>query len=255
MKSIRLHGQPVGAHPLICTPIVSKTRAALLDELATVVVKRPDLIEWRVDFFDDIGNTDAVIDAARRIKTAAGAIPITFTCRSINEGGERIVLSEAETVKLYVAVCASRGVDIIDYELSNLTSNLERIRKASRDNDVSMIMSYHNFQFTPDPAVLSAKFIDAEQLGADIAKLAVMPRTPEDVLTLLGVTWRASETSGIPLIGLSMGAIGSLSRMVGGIFGSAVTYAVGKASSAPGMIPIEELRTVLATVRNAAAGS
>ncbi len=257
MKSLHLHGQPVagGACPLICTPLVGKTPAAVLGELAVVLPKKPDLIEWRVDFFENIGNTATVIDVARRVKKAAGATPIIFTCRSINEGGERIPLNNAEIVTLYVDVCVSQSVDIVDYELSNLTSNLEQIRRASRDNDVAMIMSYHNFQFTPEAAVLSAKFMDAEQLGADIAKLAVMPKTPEDVLTLLGVTWRASETGGIPLIGLSMGGIGSLSRIVGGFYGSSVTFAVGKASSAPGQIPIEELRAVLATVRKAVAGS
>jgi 3-dehydroquinate dehydratase-1 len=51
---------------------------------------------------------------------------------------------------------------------------------------------------------------------------------------------------------MSMGGYGSVSRMVGIVFGSALTFAVGKSSSAPGQIPIEELRTVLATVRRAA---
>ena len=43
-----------------------------------------------------------------------------------------------------------------------------------------------------------------------------------------------------------MGAYGSLSRMVGFVYGSALTWAVGKSSSAPGQVPIEDLRAVLA---------
>lgn len=257
MKSIHLHGKPVadGSQTLICTPLVGKTTDDVLAELAIILPKQPDLIEWRVDFFADIGNVAAVIDVASRIRKAAGAIPIIFTCRSMSEGGERVALGDTDIVKLYVAACASGCVDIIDYELSNPAEYIARLRNASRDNAVAMIMSYHNFQSTPDAALLTAKFTDAERLGADIAKVAVMPRNPEDVLTLLGVTWRASQVGGIPLISLAMGGIGSVSRMVGEVYGSAVTFAVGKSSSAPGQIPIEELRGVLATVRKAIAGS
>jgi 3-dehydroquinate dehydratase-1 len=48
-----------------------------------------------------------------------------------------------------------------------------------------------------------------------------------------------------------MGPFGSVSRMVGGVFGSALTFAVGKSSSAPGQVPIEALRSVLAVVERA----
>ena len=88
MKSIHLHGQPIGdgAKPLICTPLVGKTPEAVLDELRVVLPKQPDLLEWRVDFFEAIGNAATVIEVAGRIRKAAGAIPIIFTCRSMKEG-------------------------------------------------------------------------------------------------------------------------------------------------------------------------
>jgi 3-dehydroquinate dehydratase-1 len=117
-----------------------------------------------------------------------------------------------------------------------------------------MIMSYHNFQHTPDLDTLLGKFVQAEQLGADVAKVAVMPQDPQDVLTLLGATQRASQTLGVPLISMSMGGLGATSRIMGWIYGSAATFAVGKSSSAPGQIAVEELRTVLATVRRAVLG-
>ena len=170
---IHLHGQPLGdgTSPLICTPLVGRTREALLGELAIVLAKKPDLIEWRVDFFEGIGNTPMVIELAGSLKQAAGDIPIIFTRRSMNEGGERIALDEDDVVKLYVAACASGCVDIIDYELSNPAENLARLRNTSRDNDVAMIMSYHNFQSTPDAAAVAAKFTEAARQGADIAKV------------------------------------------------------------------------------------
>lgn len=76
-------------------------------------------------------------------------------------------------------------------------------------------MSYHNFQMTPDAATLDKKFATAAQLGADVAKVAVMPQSDRDVLELLAATSRARETLDLPLISMSMGGIGSISRIMG----------------------------------------
>jgi 3-dehydroquinate dehydratase-1 len=256
VKLIHLHGKPIGGgtHPLICTPLVGRTRGDVLAELAAVLPKAPDLIEWRVDFFAGIGDTALVIDTARAMKAAAGATPILFTRRSSKEGGETVALAEPDVVRLYEAVCAARCVDMIDYEMCNAAADFARLRTASRANDVLLVASYHNFQATPDAAALVAKFAEAERLGGDVAKVAVMPRGPLDVLTLLGATFTASQTIGVPLISMSMGAYGSLSRMMGWVYGSTVTFAVGKSSSAPGQVPIEELRVVLGTIRKAVQG-
>ena len=256
MKAIQLHGRSIGGdtQPLICTPLVGRTPDAVLNELLVVLPKKPDLIEWRVDFFAGIGDAATVIEVARRIKQAAGPIPIIFTCRSVKEGGEPIPIDATALIKLILAVCAARCVDIIDYELGNPADELAALRQASRANDIAMIMSYHDFKATPEASFIEGRFKDAERLGADIGKVAVMPKGPEDVLTQLGATWRASQGSSIPLIGMSMGGFGSVSRLVGGVFGSAVTFAIGNSSSAPGQIPIEDLRTALDTVRRSVAG-
>lgn len=256
-KPILLRGKPIagGALPLICTPLVGRSPEAVLAELEAVLAKKPDLIEWRVDFFDGISDSALVIHTAQALQRAAGGIPILFTRRSTLEGGEKIPIGEAEVVRLYEAVCAARCVDLIDYEMCNNAADFARLRRASRAQDILMVASYHNFKATPDAPTLVDKFALAERLGGDVAKVAVMPLDPQDVLTLLGATHTASQTVGLPLISMSMGGIGSLSRLMGWVYGSSVTFAVGKSSSAPGQIPIEELRAVLATVRRAVLGS
>ena len=255
-KPIRLHGRPVGegAFPLICTPLVGRTRDAVLAEVEAVLPKKPDVLEWRVDFFEALGDTAHVIDTARAIRDRVGPVPVMFTRRSSLEGGEKIALAEHQVVQMYVDVCASRLVDLIDYETANAAEDFRRLRAASREHEIALIGSYHNFGATPDAAALAGKFALAHELEADIAKVAVMPKGPPDVLTLLGATFDASQTLPIPLISMSMGPYGSLSRMVGFVYGSALTWAVGKSSSAPGQLPIEDLRAVLATVRKTVLG-
>ena len=87
-----------------------------------------------------------------------------------------------------------------------------------------------------------------EQLGADIAKIAVMPRRPEDVAVLLGVTSEAVEMMSCPVMTMSMGGQGVISRMAGQIFGSAVTFGTVGQASAPGQIPLDRLKEILTLI-------
>lgn len=256
-KAIELHGKAVagGKFPLVCTPIVGHTGNEILLELQLILAKHPDILEWRVDFFEGIGNSAEVIRVAQSIKQLAGDIPLLFTRRSSREGGGNISLSEDEVLALYQAVCESRQVDIIDFEMGNDPAHIALLRAASRANEVKLILSFHNFSLTPGLETLNQHFLRAEQLGADIAKVAVMPRNLEDVLTLLTATLQSSQALKIPLISMSMGAYGSLTRLFGWTFGSALTFAVGAASSAPGQVPIEDLNTVLRILQKSIAGA
>jgi 3-dehydroquinate dehydratase-1 len=252
-KPIEVRGRPIGGGklPAICTPLVGKSGEAVLAELAAILRKKPDLIEWRVDFFSGIADSHAVVDLARRIRRAAGATPILFTRRSTQEGGEPIPLSEEDVVRLYASVCESGCVDLVDFEMSNLSDHVRQVRDVSRKHDILMVMSYHNFRETPALDTLIQRFAQAQDLGADVGKVAVMPNDVEDVLTLLSATLQSSRRLKIPLISMSMGGYGSLTRLFGSVFGSAVTFAVGENSSAPGQVPIEDLETVLSIMRKA----
>ena len=255
-KPIELHGKPIagGKFPVICTPLVGRTRDKVMAELQVVLAKKPDVLEWRVDYFDDIGKTDEVVSLAKSIKQAAGETPLLFTRRSSVEGGEKIALSEDQVIALYAALCNSKSVDMVDFEMSNDPAHIRQVREVSKANDIKLVLSFHNFSYTPGLEALSQRFLQADQLGADVAKVAVMPRDLEDVLTLLTATLQASKKLKIPLISMSMGPYGSLTRLFGWTFGSALTFAVGASSSAPGQVPIEDLNTVLRILQKSIAG-
>ena len=250
-KPIELHGKPVagGKRPLVCTPLVGRTRQLIWEEVQLIVAKKPDVLEWRVDFFDEIANLDSVLTVARGIRHAAPGVPLLFTRRASREGGQPIALSEAAVLLLYEAMCESALVDLVDFEMSNDPAHVAALRAVSRANDVKLILSFHDFSSTPALELLNQRFLQAEQLGADIAKVAVTPKSMEDVLTLLTATLHSSKKLQIPLISMSMQGEGSLTRLCGWAFGSAMTFAVGSASSAPGQVPIEDLNTVLGILR------
>jgi 3-dehydroquinate dehydratase I len=255
-RAIEVRGRVVGdgREPLVCTPLVGRTREAILAELDSVTGKRPDLVEWRADFFDGLADTAGVLALARELASRAGDIPVIFTIRSSREGGEDIALGEEQVAALVVAVCEAQVAGLVDFEMSAPRAHLDRVREAARASDTRLILSYHNFRETPDAEALYARFSEAQLLGGDIAKVAVMPLGAEDVLTLLAATIRARRTLDLPLISISMGAYGALTRMVGWMFGSSVTFAVGQGISAPGQVPIEDLKAVLDILRRALAG-
>ena len=251
-KIIDARGRKLGGEtPLICTPLVGRSRERILAEAASVLPKKPDIIEWRVDFFEEIGDTAAVLAVARALRGAAGELPIIFTRRSVKEGGEPIEIGDEEVVRLYDAVAASRLVDFIDFEMGNDSDHLRRVRDSTRAHETRLILSYHNFGYTPGVEFLVQRFLEAERLGADVAKVAVMPRDRMDVLTLLAATAQADAKGGIPLISMAMGPLGSVTRMVGGVFGSSLSFAVGDTASAPGQIPIADLSAVYDIIRRA----
>ncbi|MEJ5991263.1 type I 3-dehydroquinate dehydratase [Ramlibacter sp. PS3R-8] len=255
-RPLFVRGKPLaGGHlPAVCAPLVARTLAELVAETRAVAAKKPDLLEWRVDFFDDIADTPQVLAAAAAVRNAAGGVPILFTRRAQREGGQPIPLDEDQVVTMYAAVIASGAVDLVDYEMDNDALSLARVRDLAHAAGLPLVLSFHDFQRTPSTEQLAARFAQAHSQRADVAKVAVMPQSMEDVLRLLGATLQASETLPIPVISMAMGGLGAVSRVSGGLFGSALTFAVGAAASAPGQMPIEDVRAAVAVLRRATSG-
>jgi 3-dehydroquinate dehydratase-1 len=255
-RPIILGGRPLagGRLPAVCAPLVAATREALAVEAAAVAARQPDLLEWRVDFFQRIAETQEVLAAAAALRAAAPGIPVLLTRRAQREGGQPIALDEPGVLALYRAVIASGLVDLVDYEMENAAADVAQVRALCTAQGVPLVLSFHDFQRTPDSEQLAARFAQAQRLGADIAKLAVMPGSMADVHRLLGATLAASGSLGIPVISMAMGGLGAVSRLCGGEFGSALTFAVGASASAPGQIPIAEVRAALAVLQRATSG-
>ena len=148
-------------------------------------------------------------------------------------------------------VGASGLVDFLDFEMGNEPEHVRRVVADAHARGARVILSYHNFAYTPGQDFLVQRFLEAERLGGDVAKVAVMPRDAADVLSLLGATTQAHSKARVPLISMSMGPLGAVTRMIGGVFGSALSFAIGAGSSAPGQMPIDDLKAVYDVIRRA----
>ena len=253
MKPISIRGTPA-KFPLICAPLIGTNRDALLAEGAAARVAGADIVEWRVDHFGSISHAEEVIGTGRALRGSLSGLPLLFTRRSAAEGGHPVPISDSQVVELYSAVCADGLADLVDFEMGSGTREMRAVRDVSRRHGVGLICSFHDFDRTPPMAELGAQFRRAQELGGDVAKVSVMARAPEDALALLAATLEASRTLEIPLVGVSMGPHGALSRMLGFAFGSALTFGVAAGSSAPGQMPIGELRAAIYLARKALGG-
>ena len=256
IKAVDARGRKLGGDtPLLCTPLVGRTRERVLAEAASVLRQKPDLIEWRVDFFDAIGDTDAVIETARALRDIVGKRPDHLHPprgkRGRRADRDRRGGRSSSSTRPWRR---RRLVDFIDFEMDNDPEHLRRVRECTRQHEIRLILSYHNVSYTPGLDYLVDRFLEAERLGADVAMVQVMPRNRADVLRLLAATAEADDKTRIPLISMSLGPLGSVSRMVGGLFGSWLSFAVGESASAPGQIPIGDLVTVYDIIRRSRGG-
>ena len=235
-----------GPKPLICLPLVGDTRAKVIGEAEQLAVLKPDLLEWRIDAYDEVENTEDCLSVLNKIREIIGDIPLIFTCRIDLEGGFKKI-SREDRLELVNAVMESGNIDLVDVELCNDQEFVKIVRERAKLSGVKVILSYHNFTETPSESFIYSKLTEAQTAGADISKVAVMPKDYGDVLTLLNATNKArNETVQGPMVTMSMGPEGAVSRLAGGLFGSDITFAIGKQASAPGQIPIEELKRGMA---------
>jgi len=203
-----------------------------------------DLVECRVVSFPRI-DPEACRDVLTALRGVMDEIPLIFTCRRHAEGGFH-KRSADEREALTTAAIQSGNADIVDIELSNDEIFIHNLKKAANNAGLPVILSYHNFKSTPAPEIIIDTLLQARNLGADIAKVAVMPQDFEDVLSLMGAAMKARKGKlKIPMIAISMGVLGRLTRVAGGFFGSSITFASSATGSAPGQISIQLLQQTL----------
>ena len=246
MNTLTIRGVTLGAgRAKIIVPLVGATRAEVLAQAAALRETPPDLVEWRADFCEGLCDEAALTGTARALREALGALPLLFTLRTKREGGQAEI--DAETyLSCSLAVARSGCVDLIDAELSAGEETLRALIDGAHAAGCPVVGSRHDFSATPPRAEMVSFLRAAQSCGADIPKLAVMPRCDADVLELLcaSAEFRAQYAER-PFVTISMGARGAVSRVACALSGSCMTFASAGQSSAPGQLPAAELARIL----------
>ena len=243
-KPLNVRGRKFGgAEPLFCIPLVAGSTDELLAQAEIAVGLDPDLVEWRADYTKNC-TPDGLVNSANLLRKTLPEHPILFTLRIRAEGGAQ-EMSQPSRQAAISAILRSRTIDLLDLELTNEPEFLNTLMPLAREHGVPVILAFHDFQNTPSSECLIGKIAAMKAAGADVAKLAVMPRIADDVFRILQVTSEARKKfPALPLAIMAMGALGSITRVAGFLYGSDMAFAVGKEASAPGQIPIAEARAL-----------
>ncbi|MFA9422305.1 MAG: type I 3-dehydroquinate dehydratase [Sedimentibacter sp.] len=235
--------------PKICVPLTGVTEDQILTELDNLKNADYDLTELRIDFFEYVNDLTKVNELLKKIRKVY-IKPLLFTFRTKKEGGNSDICEENYFILNHMAI-NSGLVDIVDIELSSTDEKIKEIIEFAKINHVKIVMSNHDFYKTPSKEEIIRRLIKMQEYGADITKIAVMPNSEEDVLTLLSATLEMKKRKADrPCITMSMGSLGVVTRLTGELFGSCMTFACVNNTSAPGQINTTFTREILDLFHN-----
>ena len=276
-----------GGVPAVAVSLTGPTAAHARAQARHAIDAGADVLELRVDLLEEVdalvafteapgeepSTTDSmvvataaaqVLECLRRMTDVIDATPLLLTCRTAAEGG-RARLDDSGYSALLRSVLdelagwePGRRPSAVDVEVQR--GCLLQVSEQAHGLGIDVVASFHDFKATPVDDVLEDVLSRMASEGADLAKIAVWPTGADDVARLLGVCARAAAAPGegtglgLPVAAMSMGALGAVSR-VAPVFGSALTFAVvpdeqGETqASAPGQLPIQDVRRCLELLR------
>ncbi len=246
MSCINIRGCRIGAgRPKVILPIVEQSEQAILERGAQFAALAADCIEFRADWFSAWRDAAALARCLRGLRAALGEKLLLTTLRTRAEGGEADA-AFPEYAAFCRRVCGSGCTDLIDIELFPAGDALRSLIADAHAQGVKVVCSSHDFAATPPRDELVRRMVQMQAAGADLPKLAVMPQSRQDVLALLAATADMAQLHPeTPVITMSMGALGGVSRLCGEAMGSAMTFACAGKASAPGQIELEVLNPIL----------
>lgn len=231
--------------PKICVSIIGKKKQEILASAYEIKKQKVDMAEWRVDWFEAVQDLEQVREILKELRNVLEEIPLLFTFRTKAEGGEAEISSEAY-VALNKMAAGSGDVDLVDVELFSMQEVSEQLIYQIHEYGVMVVASNHDFEKTPKKNCIVERLCQMQEAGADILKIAVMPHDTKDLLELLAATEEINRMHAKrPVVTMSMSKVGVASRLLGEVFGSAITFGAIGEVSAPGQVDAKNLRNML----------
>ncbi|USS90575.1 type I 3-dehydroquinate dehydratase [Fructilactobacillus carniphilus] len=243
VKPVHIGPVTLGEETQVAVPLVAETTEVVLKQAQTLKKLNPDLVEWRIDGYQAVTDWEQLDACGSQLQQLLAPLSLLVTYRTVVEGGAGTLTGSAYQQLLQRLVQAP-WVQAVDVEWN--TISLPALQELQQ-SQCPLILSQHHFQGTPSLAELRQTLQAMAASGADVVKMATMPHTARDVLTLLTATNEARQRFSCPVITMAMGELGKVTRVTGNLFGSALTFAAGEQQSAPGQLDVALVRELLAT--------
>ncbi|MCT9462032.1 type I 3-dehydroquinate dehydratase [Acinetobacter baumannii] len=247
--ALAAQAQPAATAVKTIVPITAKTKEQALAQAQVIAnTADADLAEFRIDLLSFASDTKQVIALGHELKKILGNKPMIATIRTKNEGGQ-LEISDADYGKTYQAYLKNPFMDWLDVEMFRDQKVVSEIVQKAHQKKVLIVMSNHDFQKTPSQDEIEKRLLKQDQMGADVLKIAVMPKSKQDVFTLMNATLKVSQQTTKPLLTMSMGQLGTISRVATANMGGSYSFGMIGQASAPGQIDVTKLKQILQTVQ------
>lgn len=191
------------------------------------------LIELRLDMLPNLSNI--VDDVIKLVNNFSSKHEFILTVRSSIEGGN---FTNGEKARLrIISELIKAQPKYIDIELRSPI--VRDVIKLAKENNVNIIVSYHNFTETPNLKELRLIVQRGFRLNPSLIKIVTMAKSYFDNITMLRLI---AETPG-KIVGFCMGEMGIPSRVLAPFFGAPFTYvSFNNEMFAPGQIDMNMVK-------------
>ena len=225
--------------PVIATALTDGAPSGQARQARLAQQQGAEALELRADLLVDPAQVRAALTAVR----AASSLPLLLTYRSATEGGKGAGHGQGYEDYLASLLQLRPAVAAVDIEMACPAS--KALVAEAKAGGYDVVGSCHDFTATPSAAQITQKLAQITAAGADITKVAYMPRTAQDVAALRHAAHDFADAyPHQPLIAISMGQLGAPSRTD---LANCLTFATiaDGAASAPGQATIAHVRAWL----------
>ena len=211
---------------MICVAIIESSLNVLLAELAGVAFAEVRMEQLKPSL-DEVG----------QIFSLPGRFIATMRPGTV---------SDEERARVLVAAVEA-GAAYVDVEIESPKWFKDQVIQATRGTACEAIVSFHDFDGTPDKARLDEIVAACFEDGADVAKVACLARTVQDSARILSLL-----DADRPVIALGMGAAGKITRIAAPLLGAPFTFASRSEGqeTAEGQLDVATLSTLLETIQS-----
>ena len=248
-KVIRIRNLDLGqGRPKICALVIGEKEEEIMDLAVRSNDAVCDMIEFRADHYENVLEPDKLRELLVKLRETIRK-PMIFTFRRFEEGGKTKTTLRYYTDMLKM-VALGGFAEILDVERAVVEDDAALIPML-KEMGVHIILSQHDFNSTPTQSEILKTLLLMQKMGADIIKVAYMPNSKKDVLALINATEEmTSNYSSCPVVAISMGHLGMITRILGEFTESAISFASITRASAPGQVNIDNLKTVLDVIHD-----
>jgi 3-dehydroquinate dehydratase I len=210
---------------MICVSLADKNPAVCLEALDKI-----EMAEIRIDLAE-FADEDIVRIFSSRKKLIATCRPGKYS-------------EQERTHKLKLAI--DSGATFVDIEFEAPEDYRSSMIDYAHLHQCDVIISYHNYELTPELEDLEKIMLRCFEYGADMAKIATMVNVNRDNSKILSL-YKAPGR----LVAIGMGELGKISRIVAPFLGAEFTYAslTDENPTAPGQISYSRLNKYIMDIQ------